>query len=86
MFKIREKALGSGQECVEVSIVDKVVDKEEKEMLEEEELETLLWRNICSEIMDKVMDPESDYGVVLLDGFNLERSSGRGKQHKRKNK
>jgi hypothetical protein len=41
MFKIREKALGSVHERVHASVIDKVVDKEEKELLEEEELEKL---------------------------------------------
>jgi hypothetical protein len=81
---MREKALGSRQEHVDVSVVDKVVDKEEKEMVEE--LEKLFLKNICSEIMDEVMDTRSGNDVILPEGFKLERSSKRGKKHKRKNK
>jgi hypothetical protein len=49
MINIKEQALGSVQECDVPSMVDKVMEKDEKELLEEEELEKLFLKNICSE-------------------------------------
>jgi hypothetical protein len=62
------------------------LEKEEKELLKEEELEKLFLKNISSEIMDEVMDPGSDCDVLLPEGYNLKRSKRRGKKHKRNNK
>jgi hypothetical protein len=81
MVNIREKALGSLQEHAPASLKDKVLEKEEKELLEEEELENLFLKNICSEIMEEVMDLGSDCDVVLPRGYIR-----KGKKHRRYNK
>jgi hypothetical protein len=86
MSKLREKALGSVQEGEVVSVKENILEKEEKEMLEEEELERLFLKNICSEIMDEVMDPKRDYDVVRPEGYNLKKTKKRGKKLKRYNK
>jgi hypothetical protein len=44
---------------------DVVIEKIEKELLEEEELENLFLKNIRGEIMDEVMDLGSDFNVIL---------------------
>jgi hypothetical protein len=82
MFKIRENALGRSQEGEVASLKDMVLEKEDKELLEEEELEKLFLKNICSDIMDEVMDHGSDYDVVLPEGYNSKRGNKRGKNLK----
>jgi hypothetical protein len=52
-------------ECAPIDLKDKVLEKVDKEVLEEEELENLFFKNICSEIMEEVIDIGSDYGVIL---------------------
>jgi hypothetical protein len=55
-------------ECAPIDLKDKVLEKVDKEVLEEEELENLFFKNICSEIMEEVIDIGSDYGVILPRG------------------
>jgi hypothetical protein len=66
---------------VPISLNDKVLEKEEKEWLEEEELEKLFLKNICSEIMEEVMDLGSDYDVILPRGYNKKKSCRKGEKH-----
>lgn len=40
-----------------------VFDKEEKEMAEEDEVDRFILNNLCSEIMDEVMDQDSEHIV-----------------------
>jgi hypothetical protein len=65
---IKNSALGVTQEGVLVDLKEKVIEKVEKEILEEEELDKLLLQNICGEIMDEVMDLGSDFDVILPRG------------------
>jgi hypothetical protein len=51
-----------------VDLKEKVIEKVEKEILEEEELDKLLLQNIRGEIMDEVMDLGSDFDVILPRG------------------
>jgi hypothetical protein len=60
-----------------------VLEKEEKELLEEEELDKLFLKNICSEIMDEVMDMGSECDVILPSGHNRKKDSRKGKKFKR---
>jgi hypothetical protein len=55
-------------ECAPVDLKDKVLEKIDKEVLEEEELENLFFKNICSEIMEKIIDLGSDYDIILSRG------------------
>jgi hypothetical protein len=78
MDNIREKALGCLQEHIRVSLKDNVLEKDEKELLEEEELQKLFLKNICIEIMEGVVDLGSDCDVILPRGYNSKKITGRG--------
>jgi hypothetical protein len=82
LINIREKTLGSLQEHVPISLKDEVLEKEGKE-LEEEKLEKLFLTNICSEIIEELMDLKSDCDVVLPRGYNKKKSFKKGKKHKK---
>jgi hypothetical protein len=82
LINIREKTLGSLQEHVPISLKDAVLEKEGKE-LEEEKLEKLFLTNICSEIIEELMDLKSDCDVVLPRGYNKKKSFKKGKKHKK---
>jgi hypothetical protein len=47
-------------------------------LLEEGELEKLFLKNICSEIMEEVMDLGSDYDVVFPRGHKKKKSVRKG--------
>jgi hypothetical protein len=79
---IKLSALGDGQEGAPVELKDVVIEKIEKELLEEEELEKLFLNNICGEIMDEVMDLESDYDVVLPRSHSRNMNCRKGKNIK----
>jgi hypothetical protein len=51
------KLVGIGKKC-------EVMDLEEKELAKEDEVDKLLIQNICSEIMDEVMDFGGDDFVI----------------------
>jgi hypothetical protein len=53
--------------------------KEKKELLEEE-LDKLFLKNICSEIMDEVMDLGGDCDVMLSESHNRKKGSKKGKR------
>jgi hypothetical protein len=74
---IKEMALGSKQECIPISLKDKVLEKEE-EVLEEEGLEKLFLKNICSEIMEDVMDLRVSTMSYSLEGIIIRKVTGRG--------
>jgi hypothetical protein len=78
---LKNSALGSLHERVSVNLKDKVLEKEEKELLEEEELELFL-KNIYSEIMEEVMDLGSDCDVVLPRGLTKKKDYRKGKKFK----
>jgi hypothetical protein len=70
---------------VPISLKDAVLEKEGKE-LEEEKLEKLFLTNICSEMMEELMDLKSGCDVVLPRGYNKKKSFKKGKKHKKCNK
>jgi hypothetical protein len=57
-----------------------VLDKAEQERLEEEELDKIFLKNICSEIMDEVMDLGSDFDVILPSASKNKSKHRRGKK------
>jgi hypothetical protein len=68
---------------VPCSLKEKVLEQEEKYLLEEEELEKLfLKKNICSDIMEEVMDFGSDRDVILCSAHNNKKGSRKGKKSK----
>jgi hypothetical protein len=42
-------------------LISSIFDKEEKEMIEEEEVDKLILNSLCSDIMDEVMDSGGAY-------------------------
>jgi hypothetical protein len=74
--------VGSEQEFVPSSLKEKVLKQEENDLLLEEELEKLFLKNICSEIMDEVMDFGSDHDVILPSGHNRKKGSRKGRNLK----
>jgi hypothetical protein len=77
---IKNSALGGIQEGVSVDVKEKVIEKVEKEILEEEELDKLLLQNICSEIMEEVMDLGSDFDAILPRGQTKKKLGRKGKK------
>jgi hypothetical protein len=59
-----------------------VVEMDEQDRLEEEELDKIFLKNICSEIMDEVMDLGSDLDIVHPRGLNKKGTLRRGKNFK----
>jgi hypothetical protein len=68
------------------SVLKDVLEKEEKELLEEEELDKLFLKNICSEIMDEVMDMGSESNVILPCVHNRKKGSRKGNKFIRRSK
>jgi hypothetical protein len=79
---IKNSALGGINEGVSVDLKEKVIEKVEKETIEEEELDKLLLENICGEIMEEVMDLMSDFDVILPRGQNKKKDR-KGKRVKK---
>jgi hypothetical protein len=80
---IKELAASRVQEHAPLVLKEVVLEKEEKELLEEEELDILFLKNIWSEIMDEVMDMGSECDVILPSGHNRKKDSRKGKKFKR---
>jgi hypothetical protein len=78
LVSIKKNVVGCEQVVVPCSLKEKVLEQEEKDLLEEEELEKLFLKNICSNIMEEVMDFESDRDVVLSSAHNSKKGSRRG--------
>jgi hypothetical protein len=79
-------ALGKGFDHVLEDMKVQVLEKEEQEeqdRLEEEELDNIFLKNICSEIMKEVMDMGSDVDVILPKGPRNIRKRRRGKKVKK---
>jgi hypothetical protein len=68
------------------SVLKDVLEKEEKELLEEEELDKLFLKNICSEIMDEVMDMGSESNVILPCVHKRKKGSRKGNTFIRRSK
>jgi hypothetical protein len=71
----------------EKGLVDRktqVVERDEQDRLEEEELDKIFLKNICSEIMEEVMDLGSDLDVILPRGTNKKGKMRRGKKFKQR--
>jgi hypothetical protein len=70
---------------VDQGLVDRktqVLVKDQHDRLEEEELDKMFLKNICSEIMEEVMDMGSDLDVILPRGSNKKSKLRRGKKFK----
>jgi hypothetical protein len=80
---IKEQEVGRSQELAPTMLKECVLEKEEKELLEEEELDKLFLKNICSDIMDEVMDLGSDCDVILPRSHNRKKSSKKGNKFKK---
>jgi hypothetical protein len=59
-----------------------VLERDEQDRLEEEELDNIFLKNICSEIMDEVMDLGSGLDVIVPRGVNKKGKLRRGKKFK----
>jgi hypothetical protein len=79
---IKHSALGAGQGSVPADLKDVIFEKIEKEALKEEVLEKLFLKNIYGEIMDEVMDLESDYDVILPRNHSRKMNRRKGKNIK----
>jgi hypothetical protein len=82
---IKNSALGGMHEGVSVDLKEKVIEKVEKEALEEEELDKLLLKNICGEIIEEVMDLGIDFDVILQRGQTKKKKDKKGKKVKKSN-
>jgi hypothetical protein len=76
---IKEKVVGRRKENSHVMLTERVPEKEKKELLEEE-LDKLFLKNICSKIMDEVMDLGGDCDVMLSESHNRKKGSKKGKR------
>jgi hypothetical protein len=76
--KIKVHAASRVQDHVMPSLKDTVLEREEQE-LAEEELEKLFLRNICSDIMDEVMDQGGDCDLVPPSGLIGPVVTGKGR-------
>jgi hypothetical protein len=76
---LKNSALGGMHERVSIDIKDKVIEKVEKEILEEEELDKIFLKKNCSEIMEEVMDLGSDCDIILPRGHAKKKKNSKGK-------
>jgi hypothetical protein len=86
MVNSREKVFGSIHEYDPLSFKEKVLEKEEKELLEEDKLEKLFLKNICGEIMEEVLDLGSDCVVILPRDYKILKANRKGKKQKSLNR
>jgi hypothetical protein len=59
-----------------------VIEKVDKEILEEEEFNKIFLKNIFSEIMEEVMYLGSDYDIILSRGHTKKKKNIKGKHLK----
>jgi hypothetical protein len=83
---MKEHAARRVHEQVQSVLKDVVLEKEEKELLEEEELDKLFLKNICSEIMDEVMDMGSESNIILPCVHKRKKGSRKGNKFIRRSK
>jgi hypothetical protein len=79
LANFKDHALGRQQDIAVVGQLERVIEREEKELLEEEELDKLFLKNICGKIMDEVMDSGRDYDVILPRSHPKKRGTKKGK-------